>query len=199
MSEALAHSAAASHPVGLTVDDDLRRSRLTVFFRPLLAIPHFVVVALWSIPAVLAVLAAWFAGLVTGRVPDGLHAFIASFLRYSTRVNAYTLLLADPYPPFSSKGSYPIDVRIDGPQPQSRPAVAFRIVLAIPALFLTNVFHSVNSVIALLGWFYALATGGMHEGMRNLSAWLLRYEVQTAAYVMLLTGTYPSLAGAPSV
>ena len=29
-------------PVAVTVDDDLRRSRLTVFFRLLLTIPHFV-------------------------------------------------------------------------------------------------------------------------------------------------------------
>ena len=55
-----------------------------------------------------------------------------------------------------------------------------------------------NQIVAFLGWFYALATGRMNEGMRNLSAWLLRYEVQTYAYVMLLTGRYPSLAGAPT-
>jgi hypothetical protein len=38
----------------------------------------------------------------------------------------------------------------------------------------------------------------MHEGMRNISAWLLRYETQTWGYVLLLTGRYPSLAGAPT-
>ncbi len=65
-------------------------------------------------------------------------------------------------------------------------------------LILSQVFRYVNQVVALLGWFYALATGRMSEGMRNLSAWLLRFEVQTYAYVMLLTGRYPSLAGAPT-
>jgi hypothetical protein len=39
----------------------------------------------------------------------------------------------------------------------------------------------------------------MSLGMRDLSTWLLRYEVQTYAYLLLLTGRYPSLAGAPSV
>jgi len=200
MSETMSSSVTTSdvHPIGLIVTDDLQRNRLTVFFRLLLAIPHFIVVLLWGIVAELAVLVAWFAALFTGRVPDGLHNFIASWLRYSTRVTAYIFLLADPFPPFGSGGSYPIDVRIDPAQPQSRLTVFFRLLLAIPALLLTYVFRAVNQIVALLGWFYALATGRMNEGMRNISAWLLRYETQTWGYVFLLTGRYPSLAGAPT-
>jgi hypothetical protein len=200
MSETMSasHAAADRHPIGLIVTDDLQRNRLTVFFRLLLAIPHFIWVVLWGIVAELAVLVAWFAALFTGRVPEGVHDFVAGWLRYSTRVTAYVFLLADPFPPFGGGGSYPIDARIDRPQPQSRLTVFFRIFLAIPALLLTYVFRVVNQIVALLGWFYALATGRMHEGMRNISAWLLRYEVQTWAYLFLLTGRYPSLAGAPT-
>ena len=40
MSEAVAHSGVSHHPIGLVVTDDLKRSRLTTFFRPILAIPH---------------------------------------------------------------------------------------------------------------------------------------------------------------
>jgi ABC-type multidrug transport system fused ATPase/permease subunit len=200
MSETMSSSVATAdvHPIGLIVTDDLQRNRLTVFFRLLLAIPHFILVLLWGIVAELAVLVAWFAALFTGRVPDGLHNFIASWLRYSTRVTAYVFLLADPFPPFGGGGSYPIDVRIDPAAPQSRLTVFFRLLLAIPALLLTYVFRAVNQIVALLGWFYALATGRMNEGMRNISAWLLRYETQTWGYVFLLTGRYPSLAGAPT-
>jgi len=188
----------SSHPIGLIVADDLRRSRLTVFFRLLLAIPHLIVLAVWGLVAELALVVAWVAALVLGRVPDGLHGFLASFVRYSTRVTAYVFLLAEPFPPFGSGGSYPIDVRIDGPAPQNRLGVFFRLVLAIPAILLTYVFRIVNQVVAFLGWFYALALGRMNEGMRNISAWLLRYEAQTYAYVFLLTSRYPSLAGAPT-
>jgi len=187
-----------AHPIGLIVTDDLRRSRVTVFFRLLLVIPHLIWLTLWGIAAELAVLVAWFAALFTGRVPDGLHQFIASFLRYSTRVNAYMLLLANPYPPFSGAGSYPVDVRIDPSQPQSRLTVFFRLLLIIPAALLSYVFRIVNNLVALLGWFYCLALGRMNQGMRDISAWLLRYEVQTYAYAFLLTGRYPSLAGAPT-
>ena len=75
----------------------------------------------------------------------------------------------------------------------------FRILLAVPAFVLSYVFRIVNTLVAVLGWFYCLVMGRMHEGMRDLSAWMLRYEVQTYAYVFLLTGRYPSLAGGPSV
>jgi Domain of unknown function (DUF4389) len=200
MSEGMSSSIATadSHPIGLIVTDDLQRNRLTVFFRLLLAIPHFILVLLWGVLTDLIVLVAWFAALFTGQVPDGLHTFIASWLRYATRVTAYVFLLTDPFPPFGAGGSYPVDARIDPAVPQSRLTVGFRIFLAIPALLLTYVFRMVNQIVAFLAWFYTLATAHMHEGMRDISAWLLRYETQTWGYVLLLTGRYPSLAGAPT-
>jgi hypothetical protein len=198
MSEPSASTGPETHPIGLIVTDDLKRSRLTVFFRLLLVIPHLIWLVLWGIAAEVALLIAWFAALFMGQVPDGLHDFIARFVRYSTRVTAYMFLLADPYPPFGSGGTYPVDARIDPAQPQSRLTVFFRIFLAIPAVILVYVFRIVNQIVAFLGWFYCLATGNMNEGMRNLSAWLLRYEMQTYGYLFLLTGRYPSLAGGPT-
>ena len=189
-----------AHPVRLVVRDDLERSRLTVFFRLLLAIPQAIWLGLWGIVASLAVLVAWFAALALGRVPDGLHEFIARYSRANTHLYAYVLLLADPWPPFGgTPGSYPVDLRVAPPAPQSRLSVFFRLLLAIPALVLSYVFRLVNQVVAFLGWFYCLAFGRMHEGMRDISAWMLRYEVQTYAFVGLLTSRYPSLSGGPSL
>ena len=200
MSETISTPMAAAdhHPIGLIVTDDLQRNRLTVFFRLLLAIPHFIVVLLWGVLVELIVIVAWACGVVIGRVPDGLHTFMSSWLRYATRVTAYVFLLADPFPQFGAGGTYPVDVRIDSAETQSRLTVFFRIFLAIPALLLTYVFRIVNQIVALLGWFYCLFTGHMNEGMRDISAWLLRYETQTWGYVLLLTGRYPSLSGAPT-
>ena len=64
---------ATTHPIRLAVTDDLRRSRLTVFFRLLLALPHLIWLALWGIVASLAAIVNWFATLFVGRSPDGLH------------------------------------------------------------------------------------------------------------------------------
>jgi hypothetical protein len=195
----MTQSLASSHPIGLIVEDDLQRNRLTVFFRLLLAIPLAVWVSIWGIFASIAVVIAWFAALFMGRVPDGLHEFLARYLRAATHLTAYVFLLADPWPPFGgAPGSYPVDLRVDAAEPQSRLTVFFRILLAIPALLLVYVFRTVNQLIAFLGWFYCLATGHMHEGMRDISAWMVRYEVQTYAYVSLLTGRYPSFAGGPT-
>ena len=123
MSEAMSTpvSTADTHPIGLIVTDDLKRNRLTVFFRLLLAIPHFIVVILWAVLTDLVVLVAWFAALFTGQVPDGLHNFIANWLRYATRVTAYVFLLTDPFPPFGAAGSYPVDARI-APRGAAEPA-----------------------------------------------------------------------------
>ena len=57
------------HPVRLVVTDDLRRSRLTVFSRLLLAIPHFIWLALFGIVALVVVFVNWWATLFRGRSP----------------------------------------------------------------------------------------------------------------------------------
>src|SRR5262249_36556374 len=144
------------------------------------------------------VLIAWFAGVVTGRVPDRLHNFNASFLRYATRVSGYLFLLAEPWPWFTNAEPYPLDARLDPPAQQSRLSVFFRLILAIPSLILVYVARAVSEVTAFVAWFSCLPTGAMHEGMRNIRAWLLRCAVQTYAYLMPPTGRYPSLAGAPT-
>jgi len=187
----------ARHTIGLIVTDDLRRSRLTVFFRLLLAIPHLIVLYVLGGIVEIVSIVAWVIALVLGRLPPGLHNFIAGYVRYLTCVSAYLLLLADPWPPFSSK-PYPVDLRIEPPRPQNRLTVLFRLILAIPAGIVSAVFRIVNSLLAVFGWFYCLALGRMHGGMRDVSAWMLKYEGQTYAYLFLLTDRYPSFAGAPT-
>jgi hypothetical protein len=186
------------HPISIVVTDDLKRNRLTVFFRALLAIPQLVVLILWAIAAELAAFVNWFAILITGRSPDALHNFIASFLVFQTRVSAYLYLLSEPWPPFGASGDYPVDLRVAGPQRQNRWTVAFRSILVIPALILTGVFATLNRVLAVVSWFYALATGQISDGIRSIGLYCLRYEQQTYAYLLLATDRYPSLSGAPA-
>ena len=186
------------HPIGLIVDDDLRRNRLTVFFRLLLVIPQLIWLYFFGIVAAFALFFAWIVALFTGRVPEALHNLLARYQRLTTHVAAYTLLIADPWPPFGgSPGTYPVDLRVDDAAQQSRLTVFFRGLLAIPVLVLAYVFRIVNTLIALLGWFYSLIFGRMHEGMRDLSAWMLQFEMQAYCYLFLLTGRYPSFAGGP--
>lgn len=182
-----------AYPIRLVVTDDLRRSRLTVFFRYLLALPHIVWVVLYGVAAIVVLFIAWFAALFTGRVPAGMHRFLAGYLRYSTRVSAYMYLVANQFPPFGAGGEYSIDLEVAEPEKQGRLGVFFRLVLLFPALVLASVLSDVLSIVALGGWFYALWHGRMSEGMRDLMAYCLRFQQRATGYAFLLTSRYPAL------
>jgi hypothetical protein len=67
----------------------------------LLAIPHFVVLFFLYIGAVLAVIAAWFAILLSGRYPRAIFDYLEGVGRWQNRVVAYALIMVtDQYPPF---------------------------------------------------------------------------------------------------
>jgi 2-(1,2-epoxy-1,2-dihydrophenyl)acetyl-CoA isomerase len=183
------------HPVQLVVHDDLRRWRLTVLLRLLLAYPHALVMTAWAVIALPVATVAWVTVLVHGRLPAGMHAWLARFLRYWTHVNAYEFLIADPFPGFRGWfGTYPIDLDIAPPASQERWTTLLRLVLALPAFVLAYVLAIVMEIVAIIGWFAALALGRMPRGMRDLMAYCLRYQAQTYAYLLLLTGRYPTLA-----
>jgi len=182
------------HPIHLVITDDLHRSRLTVLFRLLLVIPHVIWLSLWGIAVWFAVLAAWVIGIFTGRVPDGLHDFIASYLRYLTHVYAYGSIAANPYPAFSGAPGYPIDVEIAPATQQSRLTIFFRLVLVIPAYIVLYLLQYVAYLVAFLAWFYALFAGKLHLGLRDVLAYWLRYNAKTIGYVCLLTQRYPNFA-----
>jgi hypothetical protein len=68
----------------------------------LLAIPHYVVLLVLWLVAIVAVVVAWFAILLTGRYPRALFDFVVGVGRWSLRVGAYAfLLVTDRYPPFT--------------------------------------------------------------------------------------------------
>jgi hypothetical protein len=70
----------------------------------LLAIPHYIVLAVLALGALIAVIVAWFAILFTGRYPQSLFDYVVGVGRWALRVQAYaTLLVTDRYPPFSLK------------------------------------------------------------------------------------------------
>ena len=179
-------------PVRLVVEDDLRRSRLTVFFRFLLFLPHLVWLILWSIAAWLAAVVNWFATLALGRSPAALHRFLAAYVRYVIQVYAYLFLVANPFPGFvGAPSTYPVEARISGPEPQARWKTLIRFILAIPAFIISGTLNGALFIVAFFGWFVALALGRMPHGYRNLGAWALRYTAETDAYFLLLTDVYP--------
>jgi hypothetical protein len=172
---------------------DLRRSRLTVFFRLPLAIPHFVWLYIWSFLAYLVAFFNWFATLITGRPPRPFHRFLSAFVRYQLHVTAFVSLAANPFPGFlGTVGSYPLDLELPAePQRQSRWKTFFRLFLSVPAWLVSVGLALALEIAAVLTWFAALATGSAPWGLRNLMAYSLRYSAQTNAFLYLLTDAYP--------
>jgi hypothetical protein len=72
----------------------------------LLAIPHYIVLAILYLVLILMVIGAWFAILFTGRYPRGIFEFVEGVIRWHNRVVGYALILVtDRYPPFSFRQS----------------------------------------------------------------------------------------------
>jgi len=90
------------YPTSLEIaDPPLPRNRISVGFRLFAALPHFIV--LFFVTIVWAVLSfvGWLSILVSGDYPKPLYDFSVGVLRWRTRVEAYTFLMVDAYPPFS--------------------------------------------------------------------------------------------------
>jgi hypothetical protein len=116
-------------PIRLLVSDDCRRSRLTVFFRLLLAIPHFFWLSVWAFGIFFSSIAQWTVTVVRGRGAQPLHNFHTGFVRYAAHVGAYLALAANPYPKFLGHPGYPIDVEIEPAERQGRLGAFFRLLL----------------------------------------------------------------------
>ena len=182
------------HPVQFDVDFVESRSRLTTFFRLLLAIPHLLVAYLWAIPVCIVWIIAWFAILFTGKFPQGMWKFTRDWLTYWSRVTAYASLLADPFPPFGAGGQYPARLQVEGPGSHSRWKGLLVLLLAIPAYVVAYLLQLARGVVSILCWFIIVITGRQVEGLQGFMELCMRFEMRFFAYVLLLTDRYPSFA-----
>lgn len=91
----------ADYPARLNAEYSPTASRLTTFFRYLLAIPHWII--LWILSYVVSIV--WLVHIVivifTGKPHPGIFKFIVGFYRWQTRANLYLWLITDKYPPFN--------------------------------------------------------------------------------------------------
>lgn len=184
----------SAYPVGYEADFSAERSRLTTFFRYLLAIPHFILAIVYGIGAFLAVIGAWFALMITGRYPEGLYDFVSGVLRWGSRLNAYVLLVTDAYPPFDlgEHPEYPVRVPIAPRQESySRLKVFFRFLLGIPVMLINYALSILAEVCSFLSWFVIVFTGKQNAGLHNGIVLGTAYSARASAYFMYLTEDWP--------
>jgi hypothetical protein len=179
------------------------RNRLTVALRPILAIPHAILVgpAGWVRPfgaggllgsaAYVLAIVNWFALLVKGDDLKGVRDFQMYYLRWRARSVAYMALFADEYPPFGD-GPYPVSIDLVAPAaPRDRATIAVRLLLAIPhllVLFFVLVAWFVTTVIA---WFAIVFTGSYPAAFSAFAVGAMRWMIRVEAYLLLLVDEYP--------
>lgn len=88
-------------------------------------------------------------------------------------------------------GPAPVLVSFAPPQQQNRVTVAFRILMAIPALIVVGIIGIAAEVVAFIGWWAALFMGRLPGWAFEFLTGYLRWVVRVQAYVYLLTDKYP--------
>ena len=168
-----------------------RQSRVVVFFRPLLVLPH--VVVLWLIIAVGLVLTVlgWFAALALGRLPRWIASYQEHALEYYARTYAFAMLLDRRFPPFRwPLGGYPLATRVQQSR-VGRASVLFRLIIMIPARIAVSLVFAGAAVAAPLIWLLVLVRGRMPAPVHYALACVLRYQIRFDAYALMVTSVYP--------
>jgi Domain of unknown function (DUF4389) len=177
--------------------ESLRRRRLIVFLRALLFVPHYIVLSIWGLLIVPVLAVSWIVALFSGRVPRGFHRFLAAHLRYQGQAYAWLALLSATYPDPLHTREHPFGIETPDARRQPRLVTLFRLVLALPALVLASVFGVVLTGVAVAAWFVGLVVGRTTAGLQELGTFCLRYQLETHAYVALVTSAYPRLEPVP--
>ncbi|MEZ5095628.1 MAG: DUF4389 domain-containing protein [Nocardioides sp.] len=202
------------YPVHVDAKLDAPLSRWLWLVKWLLAIPHYVVLALLWVTFVVLSIVAFFAILFTGRYPRAIFDFNVGVLRWTWRVNyyAYSALGTDHYPPFTldDRPDYPAHFEVDYPDHLSRGLVLVKWwLLAIPhyllvALFTgglaytiqagstdVQVYFSLIGVLVVVAAVALLFTGRYPGAVFDLVLGLNRWVLRVSAYASLMTDEYP--------
>lgn len=187
------------YPVTITFDLPDRVARWRPLVQWILAIPHFFVLWVISIAAGVAVLAAWFCGVILGRVPAVLLELIAMYLRYSASVSTYAGFLHGTYPRFAidastaDPGTDPhvrVEV-VEQVENRSRLTIFFRFLMIIPQAIVLYFVSIAAFVVWFIAFFAVIILGRWPSGLREFALGYLRWNQRFNAYAYLLTDDYP--------
>ena len=191
----------AKYPVSLEIDyPDRDLDRVTTFFRPLVALPVLVLLALVSGSAThgdsnvsfeaggVLFLATALMLVVRQKYPRWWFDWNVALTKFGLRVTTYVALLRDEYPSTDEEQA----VHVEIPYPDARTGLnrwlpLFKWLLAIPHLVVLAVL-CVAAVFAVLGaWVAILFTGRYPRGIFDFVVGVLRWWLRVAAYAVLLT------------
>jgi len=184
--------APGTYPVHFEIPRPDRQSRLLIFVKFFLAIPHLLI--LYALSAALSVITfiAWFAILFTKTYPAGLFKFAVGVERWRYNVGAYIFLLRDEYPPFSmDAGNYAVAFDISYPDGLSRWMIFVKWLLVIPNVIVLFVLLLCAYVTTTVAWFAILFTGAYPDSLFKFAVGVMRWQARVNAYTNFMTDRYP--------
>ncbi|MEZ5282625.1 MAG: DUF4389 domain-containing protein [Acidimicrobiales bacterium] len=187
-----------NYPATFELEAPLQIARWRPLVNWLMAIPHMIIAQALNYATQFVAVIAWFAILFTGKLPVGLGNFMAMSVRYGERAYTFAGYLYEDYPPFgfdmqgADPGGSPVISNFDiAFENRNRLTVAFRIILAIPALLFVAVVGIVAAILWVISFFAILFTGAWPQGMRDFVLKSMRLSHRVNAYMFLLTDEYP--------
>jgi hypothetical protein len=197
-------SAPVDYPVTLTIDQfEGTRDKLTTFFRPFVAIPIVIILALlggstygweqspWSVEfpvAGLVILPTILMLLFRHKYPRWWFDWNLAISRFALRVGAYMTLLRDEYP--STDEEQAVHLEIPYPDAEKELSSGLPLVkwfLAIPHLVILSFLSIAVFVCVVAAWLVILFTGKYPASLSEFVVGFFRWELRVAAYAFLLT------------
>jgi hypothetical protein len=170
-----------------------RLSRLLIFVRWLLIIPHALILWAYGILAGIASFIGWWVVLFTGQYPVGLWSVVFSYVRWNTRVTVYMWMLRDEYPPFGDE-PYPIQLHLERPARQSRLLVLGRFITLIPLALWLSLVGLYAGILLIIAFVAILGTGNIPAGVCRDLVGILGYALKVNTYAYVLTDAWPGFS-----
>ncbi len=175
----------------------LIRTFLGLFY---IIIPHLFVLFFFLIWSKLLWIYSVFHVLLTGKLPESVHAFQLGFLRWATRLHCSVYNLVDEYPAFGINGvSESVKLKIAFDEAPNRLTTLLRFILApvvvFPHLLVWSFRNLVSLILTFLAFWVVLFTGKYPITWYEFNVGTLRWIIRVYAYMYLLIDNYPPFSG----
>ena len=187
------------------------RDRWTALFRPILVIPHAILVGgpfvgfggvggslyrmgVLGLLAITTAIFDWFAIVFTGHPIAGLQQFKRLYLSWRARMMAYACLLRDEYPPFGD-GAYPAWLELPAEPPtRSFRSVLLRAFLLVPHMIVLFALLVAALFACIASWFQIIFTGRLAPALWRFTRDVMAYALRVEAYALLVHDQFPSFS-----
>lgn len=173
----------------------------TLFGQLYILLPHGFLLFFVAIGAAVLSFFAWWVVLFTGQYPRSFFDYQVNLIRWSTRIQARMLHLADGYPAFGMNGQDDKTVvHIAYPQKLNQGLLLIRLFFQFIYLYIPHGIclfgrFLLTPFIVFIAWWAVLFTGQYPKGMHDFMVGTLRWAARVNIYASFLSDKYPPFTG----